>query len=187
MSDNKNEQQEAEIPEEFSVENMHEVEPPKKKKFGWVAPVLLLAAIALGIFMMFKVVYEMGDDVKSFDEVIAASDWRFAVVTLAVLTAIFLAMWLEYVVILKTTTGKCHFRAGMKVAFIGKFYDNVTPFATGGQPMQIYYLNKKGLTGGTSSAVIMIKYFAWMFCWIIISLSFMAGRIRAYSPRKTTQ
>ena len=61
-------------------------------------------------------------------------------------------------------TGKCHFRAGMKVAFIGKFYDNVTPFATGGQPMQIYYLNKKGLTGGTSSAVIMIKYFAWMFC-----------------------
>lgn len=175
MSDNKNEQQEAEIPEEVSTENMHEVEPPKKKKFGWVAPVLLLAAIALGIFMMFKVVYEMGDDVKSFDEVIAASDWRFAVVTLAVLTAIFLAMWLEYVVILKTTTGKCHFRAGMKVAFIGKFYDNVTPFATGGQPMQIYYLNKKGLTGGTSSAVIMIKYFAWMFCWILISLSFMAA------------
>ena len=164
-----------EILSEEPPTELNTVEQPKKKKYGWVGYVLLLAVIALGVFLMFKVVYAMGDDVKSFDQVILASDWRFAVITVAVLLAIFGCMWFQYVVILKTTTGKCHFRAGLKVAFVGKFYDNVTPFATGGQPMQIYYLNKKGLNGGTSSAVIMIKYFAWMFCWLLLSLILMAS------------
>ena len=127
----------------------------------------------------------MGDDIKSFDDVIRASNWRFAVITVAVLLIIFACQWLQYSVIMKTTTGKFHLAAGLKVMFVGKFYDNVTPFSTGGQPMQIYYLNKSGLKGGTASAVVMIKYFAWMFCWLIICMLFMAcctGVLATYVP-----
>ena len=38
-----------------------------------------------------------------------------------------------------------------------------------GQPWQISYLNKKGFSGGTSTAVIMIKYIANIFMWLVVS------------------
>ena len=81
---------------------------------------------------------------------------------------------MKYFVIMKTTTGKCYPRSSLKVALLGRFYDNVTPFAVGGQPMQIYYLHKKGFSGGVSSAVVLIKYFAHMFSYTLISLLLMA-------------
>lgn len=173
-----------------SENNLNTVPQPKKKKYGWIGYIILLAAIALGIYLMFKVVYDMGDDIKAFDEVIKASDWKFAVITIAVVLIIFICQSLQYSVIMKTTTGKFHIGAGVKVAFVGKFYDNVTPFATGGQPMQIYYLNKKGLNGGTASAVVMIKYFVWMLTWIIICMLFMAcctGVLREHVPSSTSR
>lgn len=169
---------------------IHTVERPKKKKYGWLGYVLLLAAIALGIYLMLQVVYDLGDDVKSFGDVVRASDWRFVVITIAVLLIIFICQWLQYAVIIKTTTGKFHLVTGLKVAFVGKFYDNITPFSTGGQPMQIYYLNKKGMKGGTASAVVMIKYFAWMFCWVLICMLFMAcctGTLVTYVPNSSSR
>ena len=44
-------------------------------------------------------------------------------------------------------------------------------------PMQIYYLNKKGYSGGVSSAVVLIKYFVWMICWLLVSLLLMACNV----------
>lgn len=177
MSENEelNEQPNTE-PEETAPVTAEETapHPMKKGKYGWVGYILLLAVIALGVYLIFHVVAGMGDDVKSFDEVIKASDWCFALVSLAVLVAVFVCLWFEYAVVMKTTTGEFRLRTSLKVAFLGKFYDNVTPFASGGQPMQIYYLNKKGLHGGVSSAVVLIRYFAWMFSWILLSLVFMA-------------
>ena len=82
--------------------------------------------------------------------------------------------WMKYAIIMKTTTGKFNLRSSLKVGLLGKFYDNVTPFAVGGQPMQIYYLHKKGYSGGVSSAVILIKYFAQMFSYTLVSLIIMA-------------
>ncbi len=149
------------------------VEAPKKKRFGWVGTVLLLAVIAVGIYLMFSIVGDMGE-AKTLGEVIANSDWRFFLITIAVLLGILIFDWGKYAVIMRTTTGKFNLRTSLKVSLLGKFYDNVTPFAAGGQPMQIYYLHKKGYSGGISSAVVLIRYFAHMFCWTLICLLLMA-------------
>ena len=121
---------------------------------------------------MFSVI---GDaETKSFGEAIAASDWRWFLVTIAVLLVILFSDWMKYATIMRTTTGKFYLRSSLKVSLLGKFYDNVTPFAAGGQPMQIYYLHKKGFSGGISSAVVLIRYFAQMFCLTLIGLILMA-------------
>ena len=98
-----------------------------KRKYGWVGTVLLVAVIALGVYLMFKVVADMGEEVKSFGEVIAASDWRFAVISLSAVLITFACIWLEYAIVMKTTTGKFRLAASLKTGFIGKFYDNITP------------------------------------------------------------
>jgi len=159
------------------------IEAPKKSKWSWVSYVVLIGVIALGIWFIFKDVSDNmgGENAGSFVDVVKGGDWRFALVTLAVLAGIIFCDWFKYVVIMKTTTGKCNFKTSSKVAFLGKYYDNITPFAAGGQPMQIYYLHKKGFSGGVSSAVVLIKYFVNMFCWLLCALLLMACNIGVLS------
>lgn len=151
------------------------VEPPKKKKYGWVGTVLLLVAIGLGIWAMFGITHEVADaETTPVWTLVRQSNWVFALICLAVLLGILVFDWLKYSVIMKATTGKFSPRTSLKVQLLGKFYDNVTPFAVGGQPMQIYYLHKKGYSGGVSSAVVLIKYFCNMTCMCLVSLLLMA-------------
>lgn len=151
------------------------ISAPKKSKWSWLSYVLLIGVIALGIWFIFKDVSDnMGDEsASSFVDVVKNGDWRFLLVTLAVLASILLCDWFKYVVIMKTTTGKLNLKTSAKVAYLGKYYDNITPFAAGGQPMQIYYLHKKGFSGGVSSAVVLIKYFVNMYCWLGCALILM--------------
>lgn len=46
---------------------------------------------------------------------------------------------------------------GMRIAIIGAFASNITPFDSGGEPVQAYLLTDTGLTAGQSTAVIATK------------------------------
>ncbi|MDE7168123.1 MAG: flippase-like domain-containing protein [Clostridia bacterium] len=164
---------ESEIDEALKSLDTKTIEPPKKHKFGWLGYVFLCGVIAVGIWLIFKIVGDAGDT-KSLGDALAGGNWIFGLIAVGVLLVIMVSEWMKYSVIMKTTTGKFHLRSSLKVGLLGKFYDNVTPFAVGGQPMQIYYLHKKGFSGGVSSAVILIKYFAQMFSYTIVSLLIMA-------------
>lgn len=161
------------VEEAMETLNERKIEAPKKRKYGWVGTLVLLGVIAVGIWLMFRMASETGD-AKSLGEVLAQSDYRFALAAVVVLLIILACDCMKYAVVMKTTTSKFNLRASIKVSFLGKFYDNITPFAAGGQPMQIYYLHKKGYSGGVSSAVVLIKYFAQMFSWTLVSLLLMA-------------
>lgn len=165
---------EAEIDEALKSLDAKTIAPPKKRKFGWVGYVFLGVVIALGIWSIFKITADIDGDAKSLGTALAGGNWLFGLIAFGVLLLILFSEWMKYSIIMKTTTGKFNLRSSLKVGLLGKFYDNVTPFAVGGQPMQIYYLHKKGYSGGVSSAVILIKYFAQMFCYTLVSLLFMA-------------
>ena len=49
------------------------------------------------------------------------------------------------------------------VAIAGNYYSNVTPGATGGQPMQIYYLSKKGVPIGIGTSALIVQFFSFQF------------------------
>jgi len=61
---------------------------------------------------------------------------------------------------------------GMRISVLGAFVSNVTPFDTGGEPLQAYLLTNKGLTAGQSTAVIAVK--AIMNAFARVSLGFAA-------------
>jgi len=44
------------------------------------------------------------------------------------------------------------------VSVMGSFYCAITPGASGGQPMQIYYLSKRGVPAGVSSSALSIRF-----------------------------
>ncbi len=47
------------------------------------------------------------------------------------------------------------------VSMMGMYYSSITPGATGGQPMQVYYLKKRDVPIGVSSSVMTVKFFCF--------------------------
>lgn len=54
------------------------------------------------------------------------------------------------------------------VAIVGMYYSNITPGATGGQPMQVYYLHKRDVPVGLSTSALLVKLFSFQFMLLVI-------------------
>lgn len=78
---------------------------------------------------------------------------HYLVVAFLVFVGVLLAEAVKYAVMLKATTGKFRFSLAFQVGALGKYYDNVTPFGSGGQPFQVYYLNKRNVPFGTATSL----------------------------------
>lgn len=172
------------------LENVTVVEP-KKKKYGWVGSVLLLALIAFGIYIMVQLAMTVGEgEIESLDSIIQNANWTFVAIAVGMLLLAIVADSLKYAVITDTVIGKANLLTSTKVAMLGRYYDNITPFASGGQPMQIYYLHKKGYSAGQSTAIVFIKYFVNMLCWMFICILLMAtqsGALNQYVTNEATR
>ena len=57
-----------------------------------------------------------------------------------------------------------------KMCAIGKYYDNITPMSTGGEPSQIFYMNHRGLDASSSISVPMGRYVVSQMAWIIVGI-----------------
>ena len=173
-----------EVNTEVTVKEVKEeaVEEPAKKKRGvrifW--NVFLVVVIALGILSLFGIVGEIGDDSgASFGEVMRNVSPLFCVILVLVVLLTMVLDVAKFCIICKTVTGKFRLGTSAKTNFLGRYYDAVTPFSTGGQPMQIYYLNTKGISGGNSSAIVLIRYFSSIMCWIVLGGALMiAGTVQ---------
>lgn len=74
---------------------------------------------------------------------------------------------LMFSVILKKSSNKFKFGLNFKTVAIGRYYDCITPFKGGGQPFQIYYLNKFGEKGKHAASVPVSKFVISQFVYLI--------------------
>ena len=84
-------------------------------------------------------------------------------------------------VIIHYMMGTLKYKAPMKncikYSFVGFFFSCVTPSATGGQPAQVYYMNKDGLDISVASLVLMVVTVAYKGVLLILSgLAFLTER-----------
>lgn len=82
--------------------------------------------------------------------------------------------WLMQIMIAKEIANnlgeKFPFFVAMKGFMIGEFFSAITPLATGGQPMQVVYLSKKGIKSGSSSCILAIQLFFYHISRILLGL-----------------
>lgn len=62
---------EAQIDEAIKAFGGSTVQPPKRRKFGWVGYVFLCGVIAVGIWLIFKIVGDIDGDANSLGEALA--------------------------------------------------------------------------------------------------------------------
>ena len=115
--------------------------------FGLVS----LAIIACVISVLFRLGDTLaGGDSATFAEMLAGLDWRYLLVVVALFVVAFVCDSLKFTLLNRCNGYSLGFHKDMKMALTGKYYENITPTGTGGQPMQIYYLYKQGIPGAKS-------------------------------------
>ncbi len=72
-------------------------------------------------------------------------------------------------VIVKHFYKKFKFRHAFEVTMIGQFFNGITPFASGGQPMQLMALKKNGVRMSKGTSSIMIKFVIYQIVLVIYS------------------
>lgn len=150
-------------------------QPPKRKKSSRIFwNVLLVVVIGLGIYSLFEIVGLVSDDgAASFVDVMSNLSPLFVAVFFLAVIGVMVLDCSKFCIISKTVTGKFRVSSSIKTSFLGKYYDAVTPFGTGGQPMQIYYLTTKGISGGNATAMVFIRYFSSILTWILLGAVLM--------------
>lgn len=61
----------------------------------------------------------------------------------------------------------------IRISFIGFFYSGITPSATGGQPMQLYYMKKAGCKISDSTVVLMTVALIYKLVLVLIGLGIL--------------
>ncbi len=92
----------------------------------------------------------------------------FIVILFFCLVQFFETLALGYLV--KQSTGKWRLGLSYKVVEIGRYYDNVTPLSSGGQPFQISYMKSRGMPLHTSLSIPLAKYVFHQMAWVVLSL-----------------
>lgn len=70
----------------------------------------------------------------------------------------------------------------IEYSFIGFFYSGITPSATGGQPVQLYYMNRDGNRGSDSTVVLMTVAVVYKFVLVVIGAGIL---LFWYGPLKS--
>ncbi len=145
---------EEKLTEAFKTQN-----PKQKRKSTIVSLILLLINIIFMAFIVKSLISNMGDDGRDLNVVIKeqGSKMWWLLGGVAMYGVYMFTQFFMYHVLIKDLSGKSNKKLAYDVAVVGKYYDNVTPFAVGGQPMQIVSLSKNGISPGVSTSIPIIK------------------------------
>jgi len=61
----------------------------------------------------------------------------------------------------------------IRITLSGFFYSNITPGASGGQPMQVYAMNKAGVSVGSGTTAVAIRLICNQFMVSLLSMAFL--------------
>lgn len=151
--------------------------PTRKKSALKIVFTVLFIAIIVAIIAYTAVSDFSGEDVSLVQVVAMIGDnWYYLLVLLGLFATTILAEAFKLFVMIRKTTGRYMFGTAFKCASLGRFYDYVTPFGSGGQPFQIYFLSKQGVGGGPAGAIPIGTLFLTQFTFVICAIvSFIVG------------
>ncbi len=108
-----------------------------------------------------------------FNEVLGdwMNHWYFVLLALLCPIIALLAEGMKFFIMIGKKLKKHRLKVSLRTAIFGKYYDNVTPLGTGGQPFQIMYLYKYGISGPDSSLLPVASFVMNQFAFIVIALA----------------
>lgn len=129
-----------------------EVKPANKKVI--VFNFLLILIIFVGLFIYMVNV----DGIENMLELLHQVDYKWVVAGLICLAIHWICEASNLHLPLKKMHPNQTFRNSFKVSMLGQLFNNITPFSSGGQPMQAYELTKTGKRVSDSLSAMAMKF-----------------------------
>jgi hypothetical protein len=150
----------------------------KNRKKELLNAVFLIAVFSLTMYMIFR-----GKDISEILNVVREAKEQYLLLSIA---CVILFIFGESVIIfymMRTLGEKVHMSHCALYSFVGFFFSCITPSASGGQPMQIYYMKKDKLSIPVTTLVLMIVTITYkavlVFIGVLICL-FGHGFLKSY-------
>ena len=174
------------ISEDRAEEKLEEIlaaqKPQKKKKSMIISMILLLVNIAFMVFIINGLINNIGEQ-NIFDYIKSQGKQLWWLMGGLGCYALYMfSQTIMFHALIKDLTGKSNWRLSYDVGVTGKYYDNVTPFAVGGQPMQIVSLAKTGISPGVSTSIPLIKMIINSTTSAVLGLFFFVFGISRIMP-----
>lgn len=71
----------------------------------------------------------------------------------------------------------------IKNCMIGQFFNSITPSATGGQPIQVYYLNRCGVGYGFATSALLLRFISFQFSLTFLCVLVMIFKFNEYASQ----
>ena len=142
----------------------------KRRRRNMISFIVSLLIIGCVVYLLFELsnTLEQGDSATFYD-LLDGMYWWYLLIAVGLFIIMYAADTLKYTLLGRSYGHKLGIAKDMKVALIGKYYEAITPFATGGQPMQIYYFYKNGMSGSKSTSITMVKYAVQMLAVTVVA------------------
>lgn len=77
----------------------------------------------------------------------------------------------------KSIAPQARFKDSLFVTIIGQYFNSITPFASGGQPMQAYYYVKRGIPLSAAMTALISRFIVYQFVLTVYSVIFLIFKL----------
>ena len=142
-----------------SDESFKKPKTKKEKTKKWLTSIgfVLFNIIAVGVVLFIEI---KDSNFLGFDDIMARIGAHYE--WLIILVLAFMVHMLADTFVFFAMIRKCgyghRYALSAKVAFLGTYYDNITPWSTGGQPFQMHYMSKSNVDTSTAITLPVVKH-----------------------------
>ena len=148
--------------------NLEITKKPGNKKVTIINIILIIAIfIGLTIYMINV------DGIENILNLLKSVDYKWVILGIGILILFWFCESLTLHIPLKIMYKNQKFSNSFKVSMIGQLFNNITPFSSGGQPMQAYELNKNGLRVSDSLCAMSMKFIITQLALVLFTFIIM--------------
>lgn len=148
----------------------------KKNRKWYFLNVIFILAVLVGVFIyMFSV-----DGKENVENILKNADYRWVVLGLFCLIGYWIIEALSIHIPLKRLYPDQKYWDTYKVTMVGQLFNNLTPFASGGQFMEVYLLYKQGRRPSDTLSVLMMKFVLMQTGLILFTVTVVLSQIGTF-------
>ncbi|MCR5491196.1 MAG: flippase-like domain-containing protein [Bacilli bacterium] len=140
-----------------------------KKKNGTIKYIfyILIVLVATGVSLAISL---WGDNFNNVLSAFSKADWRYILIMFSVVGGSYVVDGTIIFIFCRLYTRQYKFHQGIATTFVGQFYSDVTPGASGGQVMQVYTLKSQGIQVSNAASIMVMWFILYQTALILFDV-----------------
>lgn len=130
----------------------------------------VLNYVVLALVTILVLFFSLKDNYKEIIDTLFKMDIKWLVVGLLCVVAYWFLKTIPLYYFTKSHKKDFKYSSAVILLLRTQFVNAITPFATGGQPYQVYYLNKEGVRSSTSTSIILENFIVYQIALVFLGI-----------------